>query len=140
MRPGRYPTFPPNKNIVDTKFVFKLKRLPDGTIDKRKVRLVARGFTQVFGEDYTDTFAPVSQLLTVRLVILLTVQFSLHPYHIDVKCAFLNSKLDFELYLKLPAGFNIGGKQYGRARKSIYGLKQAARDWHVLQHSFIIIY
>ena len=138
IEPCELKDIPADANIVDTKLVYKLKRNADGSIDKRKARLVARGFTQEYGKDYVDTFAPVSDLLTIRLVLLLALIFSLIVKHVDVKCAFLNSVLSYDIYLKLPNGFNIGGMQYGKAKKSIYGLKQAAHDWHQLQHKFIM--
>ena len=131
---------PDGANIVGSRFVYKLKREADGTIERYKARLVAQGFTQEYGVDYTETFAPVSQVLSVRLCLILTVQLGLRAHHVDVKCAFLNATLREEVYIRLPKGFNIGGKTYGRALKSIYGLKQAAHDWHQLQHNFIMGY
>jgi hypothetical protein len=74
----------------------------------------------------------------VRIVIVLALRFILTPQHLDVKTAFLNRKLKHEIYVKLPPGVTIGGKTYGLALKSIYGLKQAAHDWHALQHAFIM--
>mmetsp|Transcript_25531 Transcript_25531/g.30985 ORF Transcript_25531/g.30985 Transcript_25531/m.30985 type:complete len:1362 (+) Transcript_25531:1568-5653(+) len=131
---------PRGANIVNTKFIYKLKRTSDGGIERYKARLVAQGFTQQYGVDYTDTFAPVSQVLSVRLVLILSVQYGLSVHHVDVKCAFLNATLKEEVYIRLPKGFEIGGKSYGRALKSIYGLKQAAHDWSELQHGFIMSY
>ena len=129
---------PAGANIVDTRWVFKRKRLADGTLDKYKARLVARGFTQVYGVDFDETYAPVSQLTTFRIFLALVMLLMLTAVHLDVQTAFLNATLEFEVYIKLPKGFHIGGFQYGRAVKSIYGLKQAARDWHRLQEKFIL--
>lgn len=101
---------------------------------------MAQGFTQEYGVDYTDTFAPVSQILSVRLILIRALQLGLATHHIDVKCAaFLNATFKDEVYVRLPKGFSIGGKPYGKALKSIYGLKQAAHDWSdELQHEFIM--
>ena len=129
---------PGDKNVVDSKIVYKLKKNKDGTIDKYKARIVARGFTQVQGEDYDETFAPVTQLVTVRMVIALCLHFNIYPRHLDVRTAFLNAKLTHVVYLKLPTGITIGGKRYGRLLKSLYGLKQASHDWHQLQEQFIL--
>ena len=129
---------PPGKNVVDTKLIYKLKKLLDGTIDKYKARLVCRGFTQIHGEDFDETFAPVSQLVTIRTILVLCLQLGFKPKHLDVKTAFLNATLEHEIYIKLPKGVTILGKQFGKALKSIYGLKQAAHDWHQLQEKFIL--
>lgn len=129
---------PSDKYVVDSRMVYKLKLNKDGSIDKYKARLVCRGFTQVYGENYEETFAPVSQLVTVRVVIALCLHFRMTPRHLDVKTAFLNSTLTHEVYVKLPPGVTINGKSYGLAIKSIYGLKQAAHDWHKLQEEFIL--
>lgn len=129
---------PSDKYIVSSRIVYKLKFNKDGTVDKYKARLVCRGFTQVYGENYEETFAPVSQLVTVRLVIALCLHFRMIPHHLDVKTAFLNSTLRHEVYVKLPPGVTINGKGYGKALKSIYGLKQAAHDWYQTQEEFIL--
>jgi hypothetical protein len=128
---------PAEANVVGTRFIYKLRRTSDGGIEKYKARLIAQGFTQEYGVDYTDTFAPVSQVLSVRTVLILALQLGLKTHHVDVKCAFLNSTLKEEVYVKLPKGFEVGGKGFARALKSIYGLKQAAHDWSVLQDDFI---
>ena len=140
LEPCRKEDVPLDKNVTGTRFVYKLKRNKDGTIDKYKCRMVAQGYTQIWGEDFDETFAPVSQLLTVRLLLILAVQFDLRTKHLDVETAFLNSDLEHEVYVRLPEGFEIDGCRYGRLLKSLYGLKQAAHDWHRLQHDFIIAY
>jgi len=136
--PCDYESVPSDKYVVDSRMIYKLKLNKDGTIDKYKARLVCRGFTQVYGENYDETYAPVTQLVTVRIVIALCLHFRMTPHHLDVKTAFLNSKLKHEVYVKLPKGVTLHGKSYGRAIKSIYGLKQAAHDWHKLQEEFIL--
>ena len=110
----------------------------DGTIDKYKARLVALGYGQVQGENFDETYAPVAQLTTVRTVLVLCLHYGIVPQHLDVKTAFLNATLTHEVYVKLPTGVTIQGKSYGKALKSIYGLKQAARDWYQMQNKFIL--
>lgn len=129
---------PADKNVVDSKIVYKLKKNKDGSVDKYKARIVARGFTQVYGEDFDETYAPVTQLVTVRLVIILCMHFNIVPQHLDIKTAFLNAELKHIVYLKLPPGVTIGGKTHGRLMKSLYGLKQAGHNWHQLQDAFIL--
>ena len=96
---------PEDSNILGSRFVYKYKLKNDSTLDKRKTRMVAQGFTQSYGEDYDETFAPVSQLLSVRIVLAMAIQYGLLSHHIDVKCAFLNSELDYDIYMRLPEGF-----------------------------------
>ena len=79
--------------------MFKRKRLADGTLDKYKARLVARGFTQVYGVDFDETYAPVSQLTTFRIFLALVMLLMLTAVHLDVQTAFLNATLEFEMQL-----------------------------------------
>ena len=89
---------PAGVNVVSCKWVFKLKQNPDGTIDKHKARLVARGFTQRYGVDYQDTFNLVIKPATVRLVLALAVSRGWHLRQIDVSNAFLHGLLDEVVY------------------------------------------
>ena len=89
-------------------------------------------------EDYDEVFAPVAQLTTVRVVIVICMHYGIKPRHLDVKTAFLHAKLKHNIYIRLPEGITIGGKTYGKLNKSLYGLKQAAHDWHALQEEFIL--
>ena len=95
---------PPDRKIIDSKWVFKIKRGPNGEIDKYKARLIAKGYTQVEGLDYTDTFAPVTKFTTIRSLLTLAAQHDLEVHQIDVKAAFLNGELE-EIYLHPPPGF-----------------------------------
>ena len=81
---------PPNHKIIDSKWVFKIKHSPNGEIDKYKACLIAKGYTQVEGLDYTDTFAPVTKFTTIRSLLALAAQHDLEVHQIDVKAAFLN--------------------------------------------------
>ena len=81
---------PPNRKIIGVRWVFKTKLSPDGSINKFKARLVVKGYAQVFGVDYSETFALVARLDTVRLLLALAAQRSWKVYHLDVKYSFLN--------------------------------------------------
>jgi hypothetical protein len=130
---------PPQHKAIQTKFVFKLKKNADGTIDKYKCRLVAKGFLQSAGIDFEETFAPTSQQISLRLILSLSLRYNLDIKHLDVKTAFLNSELQFDIYVQLPEGFvNENGHSLAQLLKSLYGLKQAARDWFLLSDDFII--
>ena len=138
LRPMDKAGIPPGMNIVGSRWVLTIKYNPDGSIEKYKARMVAKGYSQKQGLDYEGTFAPVSQLTTIRIVLKLTIILGLSARHVDVKTAFLNAPLHHEVYMQLPTGFAIGGKQYGRTLKSIYFVKQASHNWHKLQEKFIL--
>lgn len=126
----------PDIKAVTSKWVFKLKRKPDGSVDKYKARLVARGFTQEQGINFQETFAPTLRIETIRYLLNYALDFDLEVHHMDVNCAFLNGDLKEEIYLKLPIGFAEQHEQPEKFRgqiaklnKSLYGLKQAMRCW-----------
>jgi hypothetical protein len=96
---------PPGVNIVGSKWIFKTKHRPDGSIDKHKARLVARGFTQQHGIDYGDTFSLVVKPATVLLVLSLAVSRSWSLRQVDVNNAFLHGFLTEDVYMQQPPGF-----------------------------------
>jgi hypothetical protein len=104
---------PPGKNIVGSKWVFRIKHNADGSIEKYKARVVARGFTQVFGEDYYDTFSPVAKLASFRAVLALAVHHDWEIEMFDFNSAYLNSKLeeDEEIHMQLPPGYEGQGEE-----------------------------
>jgi hypothetical protein len=81
---------PPNRKVVDSKWVFKLKRGPDGTIAKHKACIIAKGFTQTEGLDYDETFAPVVKFTTIQLLLAISAHLDLEIHQVDIKTAFLN--------------------------------------------------
>nr|CAN70115.1 hypothetical protein VITISV_020105 [Vitis vinifera] len=108
-----------------------VKYKADGNVDRYKARLVAKGFTQSYGIDYQETFAPVAKLNTVRVLLSLAANLDWSLHQLDVKNAFLNGDLEEEVYMDIPAGLETTSNfnKVCRLRKSLYGLKQSPRAW-----------
>lgn len=125
---------PPQKgrNIIDCKWVYKIKRKQDGSLDRYKARLVAKGFKQRYGIDYEDTFSPVVKPTTIRIVLSIAISRGWSLRQLDVQNAFLHGILEEEVYMKQPPRYEDKEKPsyVCKLDKALYGLKQAPRAWY----------
>jgi hypothetical protein len=123
--------WPKGQKIVGSKWVFRIKRGPDSTIQKYKARLIAQGFTQVEGINFNQTFAPVAKFSSLRTIFALTAEHDLEVHQMDIKAAYLNANLNEEIYMEAPPGFDIPDGHVLRLKKGVYGTKQGGCVWYI---------
>ena len=126
----------PGHKTVGCKWIFKKKTDMDGNVCTFKARLVAKGYTQTHGIDYDETFSPVAKIKSIRILLAIAAFYDYEIWQMDVKTAFLNGKLEEDVFMTQPEGFEH--KKYPnkvcKLVKSIYGLKQASRSWNLCFH------
>lgn len=122
---------PHGRKAIGSKWIFKTKTDEHGNPVQNKARLVAQGFSQKFGTDYDQVFAPVARQTTFRILLSVASKQKMIVHHLDVETAFLNGKLHETIYMRQPPGFECSDKsKVCRLKKAIYGLKQAAKSWN----------
>ena len=133
---------PEDKQVLPGKWVYRVKYGANGQVDKLKARYVAKGFAQVERLDFFETYAPTCKPETFRILLALAAKKELHLGQMDVKSAYLHSAIEEEIYLEQPEGFakkaNPGRKIVCKLNKSIYGLKQAAKNWYEALTSLLL--
>ncbi|GKU98840.1 hypothetical protein SLEP1_g11779 [Rubroshorea leprosula] len=142
VRQGTWELVPshPSQHVLGCKWVFRLKRGKDGSIEHYKARLVAKGFHQRPGSDSFNTFSPVIKPTTIRTVLSLAMSRGWSIQQLDVNNAFLYGHIDEVLYMQQPTGFvdHNFPSHVCRLRKSLYGLKQAPRAWFRALKDFLL--
>ena len=118
---------PVDKSLVGCHWVYTIKIGPDDRVD----RLVAKGYTQIYGSDHYDTFSPIAKMASVRLLLSMAAMSSWPLYQLDIKNVFLHGDVAKEVYMEQPPGF-VAQEECGlacRLQHSLYGLKQSPRAW-----------
>ena len=130
---------PKGKKALINKWVFKLKK--DGEkLVKYKARLVVKGFNKKQGIDFDEIFSQVVKMSSIRVILGLTTSLDFELEQMDVNIAFLHGDLEEEIYMVQQEGFEAKRKEHKvcRLKKSLYGLKQALRQWYKKFDSFMV--
>jgi hypothetical protein len=123
---------PNNKNVIGTKWVFKNKLNEYGQVTRNKARFVCKGYAQVEGIDFEETFAPVARMEAICFVLSYACSKNIKMYQMDIKASFLNGELEEEVYIEQPEGFQLSenADYVCKLKKALYGIKQAPKAWY----------
>ncbi len=123
---------PGDKSVVTSRWIYKVKHADDDSIEKHKARFVARGFSQVEGIDYDETFSPISRYSLIRSILALSAQMGWKIHQMDVKTNFLNGEIEEEVYIEHPEVFETFDHESHVfwLKRALYGLKQVPRAWY----------
>ena len=133
-------TLPEGKQEVGGRWVYAIKA---NAVQSKtyKARYVAKGYNQVMGIDYKETFSPTANLTSIRVLMQMTARYDLDLHQMDVKTAYLYAPIDCEVYMGQPEGFEVksdtGETLVCRLNKSLYGLKQSGRNWNKMQSDYL---
>lgn len=124
--------------VLPSRWVFKVKELSDGTIDKFKARFVGKGFCQEYLVHYFETYAPVARAVSIRMMLALAAAWGWKVEQLDANTAFLNADLKEVIYIEPPAGSGCPSGHVWQLKKALYGLKQSPKAWGDMVHAFMI--
>jgi hypothetical protein len=130
---------PKSKNVVSSKWIFKIKHVSDGSIEKYKEKFVTPRFSQKEGIDYEKKFSPIARYTSMRTIIALAAKMKWKLHQMDVKTTLLNGVIEEEVYIEQPQGFEVEDRKTHvyKLKKALYGLKQAPRDWYGRINNFL---
>jgi hypothetical protein len=130
---------PKSKDVVSSKWLFKIKHAANGSTEKYKARFVAHGFSQKECIDYEETFAHVARYTLIRTIISLATKMKWKLHQMDIKTSFLNGVIEEEVYIEQPQGFEVEDMKTHvfKLKKALYGLKQAPRAWYGRINNFL---
>ena len=131
-------SLPLGRKLVQCKWIYKTKLEAYGSTTKYKAQLVAKGYSQVHGLDYNETFAPVARMDSIRLVLAIVASKKWEAHHMDVKGSFLHGDLEEEIYMRQLEGYTEDSSLVCRLWKSLYGLKQSPRAWYSNMDAFLL--
>jgi hypothetical protein len=130
---------PKGRKLVRCKWVYRTKYAFDGSVERHKAQLVDKGFSQVEGIDYNETFAPVAKMNSIHLVLSLATSHKWEVHQMDVKSAFLHGDLKEEIYMEQPPGYvQYDSSLVCRLKKSLFGLNQAPQAWYSKMDNFLM--
>ena len=130
----------PEMKLIDSKWIFRVKKDADGKLHRFKARLCARGFMQRRGIDFNETFSPVVRYDSLRILLAIITSKNLEVMQFDVQTAFLYGKLEETIFMQIPEGLKIEEDPRNvvcKLQRSLYGLKQAPRCWNLRFTSFL---
>ena len=128
---------PANRKVLTGRWVFKRKLGSDGEVARHKARFVVRGFSQIYGLDFDETYASVVKSASYRILFALQARYGWKCHQMDIKTAFLNGDLEHEIFVEPPDGYPETKGRVLKLCKSLYGLKQAPRQWYFKLRTFL---
>jgi hypothetical protein len=130
---------PADRRAIRVRWIYRIKYDKNGVVKQYKARIVALGYQQVYGVDYSETYSPVARLTSLRMLLAISSYYGLLVHQMDVDTAFLNAELKEEIYIIPPEGINIPeGCDCLKLKKALYGLKQSPREWYDNLSCFLI--
>ncbi|PLW37189.1 hypothetical protein PCASD_11149 [Puccinia coronata f. sp. avenae] len=127
-----FESVPPGRKQTDARWLFDIKRNQDGSIKKYKARYIVRGFSQIFGQDYHDTWAPTATFASLRMLFTVAASNQWPIETFDITAAYLHGTIDEDVWVKVPDGMPVPKEHRGKSLKldkGLYGTKQGGRCW-----------